>query len=245
MYITFLGVGDAFSIEQRHTSALINFNDFSTNLCIDFPATNRYSLRDIGKDLGNIKNIFITHLHEDHVNGIQQLAYFNEITKSAKPSLFIPEKLENGLRDILKEGLYKTSYGEKKLEDYFDVNIVKDHFILNNKKFKIIQTNHVPNMFSYGLLGENFYYSGDSNIDVDFINSIKDKVDYIFHDCHLWDLEIKSHASLEDIKKLDSDIMNKIYLMHYHDGYSDESIKRNFEKRENIKLVRQLKIYRL
>ena len=31
--------------------------------------------------------------------------------------------------------------------------------------------------------------------------------------------------------------------MHYHDGYADEPIRKNFENREKIELARELKTY--
>lgn len=243
MKLIFLGTGDFLPDESGHNSAFIEFNN--TNLFIDFPATNRKSLLDLGKDLNNVNNVFITHLHEDHINGLQQLAHYNTIINK-KVNLYIAEKLLDGLWSSLKEGLRYSYNGDKVLEDYFNVIVIKENiaFEIAGQEFFAIPTNHMPEMITYGVLAQPFfYYSGDSNVDNDFLEVIKDQVQMIFHDCHLWDLEIKSHASLEDIKKLKDDIKKKIVLMHYHSGYDPDALKNTFEKRENILLARKLKEY--
>lgn len=243
MKLTFLGTGDFLPDQSGHNSAFIEFNN--TNLFIDFPATNRKGLLEIGKDLNSVENLFITHLHEDHINGIQQLAHYGLISNK-KVNLYIAEKLLDGLWLSVREGLRYSYNGDKVLEDYFNVIVIKENiaFEIAGYEFFAIPTNHIPEMVTYGLLSRPFfYYSGDSNVNGEFLEIIEDQVRMIFHDCHLWDLEIKSHASLDDIKKLNSKIKEKIVLMHYHSGYDPENLKNLFEKREKIQIARRLKPY--
>lgn len=243
MKLTFLGVGDAFSENLKNNSAYIEFGN--TNLFIDFPATNRASLKKIGKELSFVENVYITHLHEDHINGIQQLAYYHEIVTKKKPNLYIHENILNEFWDTVKSGLSKTTKGIRTLSDYFNVNTIKDNkFNIGEQEFETVLTNHVPGMFSYGILVKPFfYYSGDANVDFSTLSLVNNEVEKIFHDCHLWDLKIESHASLEDIKNLPVDIKQKMILMHYHDGYSNNSFRLPFEKREKLELARELKTY--
>ncbi|MNM30930.1 ribonuclease Z [compost metagenome] len=193
-------------------------------------------------ELSDVQNIFITHLHEDHMNGIQQLAYYHQIVSKKKPNLYVPESILDDLWNVIKIGLDRNKY----LNDYFDVFPLYEHdsFYIEGQNFKPIKTNHVSYLDSYGLLAKNqFYFSGDSNVDKTFLTKINDEVKTIFHDCHLWDLYISSHASLEDIKALPEEIKEKIVLMHYHDGYSGEGIKQVFENREKLLLARQLQTF--
>lgn len=243
MKLTFLGTGDFLPNNSGHNSAFIEFNN--TNLFIDFPSTNRKGLLDIEKDLDEVENLFITHLHEDHINGLQQLAHYGLITNK-KVNLYIAENLLDDLWSSVKEGLRYSYSGEKVLEDYFNVILIKSNiaFTIADQEFFAIPTEHMPGMISYGLLARPFfYYSGDSIFNSEFLEIIEDQVEMIFHDCHLWDFEIKSHTSLDDIKKLDSKIKEKIVLMHYHNGYDSDNLKDVFEKREKIQLARRLKHY--
>lgn len=242
MKITFLGTGDAFGFDLRHNSAFLEFG--GTNLFIDFPATNRKALRELGKELNVVENVYITHLHEDHINGIQQLAYYQEIVNAKKPNLYIHASLIDELWDTVKSGLGKTTKGRKYLENYFNIHLIEDEFEINGQEFKLVKTNHVPEMNSYGIIAKDyFYFSGDANVDKDVLEEIGENVKTIFHDCHLWDLDIASHANLEDIKELPQEVKNKVVLMHFHDGYADESMRLKFEEREKIQLARELKAY--
>lgn len=243
MKLTFLGVGDAFGAELGHNSVFLEFEE--TNLFIDFPATNRKFLRKLGKDLDVVENVFITHLHEDHINGIQQLAYYHQIMTKRKPNLYIYQGLLDDFWDTVKAGLGKTTKGRRFLDDYFNIHPIDNgKFQIGNQIFEIARTNHVLGMDSFGLLAEPFFYfSGDSNVDEPILKFVSNKVQKIFHDCHLWDLQIDSHASLNNIKELPHYVKEKIVLMHYHDGYADEPIRLNFEKRENIQLAQKCKTY--
>lgn len=244
MNITFLGTGDAFSFDNRHNSAFLEFEN--TNLFIDFPCTNRTGLRLINKELDYVENLFITHLHEDHINGVQQLAYYKEILKKDKPNLYIYEGLLEEFWSTVRTGLEKTTKGRKTIEHYFNIYPIKNSFKIQNQTFYLQKTDHVPEMNSFGLIVDShFYFSGDSNVNLtDLEHIIKMyNVKTIFHDCHLWDLDIASHASLKDIQSLPKNIRDTIILMHYHDGYYEEHQKVQLEGKESVSLVRSLHPY--
>ena len=83
MKITFLGTGDMFSVEQYHNSMLAEFG--GTHLVIDFPESNARALKEYGFPMTDIHNVFITHLHEDHINGVQMLGYYAQIVAIVNP----------------------------------------------------------------------------------------------------------------------------------------------------------------
>ncbi len=243
MQLTFLGTGDFLPDRSGHNSAFIEWNN--TYLFIDFPATNRQSLKKLGFDLNIVEHLFITHLHEDHINGLQQLAHYKTILGKGKTNLYIAEDLVEGLWNTLKEGLGLSTNGPKKLEDYFHVTLVRpeEEFYIAGQSFRIIRTDHIPQMISYGLLAEPyFYYSGDSIVNEALLHSLN--VHTIFHDCHMWDLPILSHPSLQEIKALDSSLTKKMILMHYHSGYDTEEAKLRIERKEKIRLARPLYSYK-
>lgn len=244
MKLTFLGTGDAFARKQGHNSVLLEIGNTLT--MIDCPSSNRHSLSKMKKELSDVKHVIVTHLHEDHINGIQQFAYFHEIVVKQKPHLYIHEGLVNGLWETVKQGLHYTTKGKKELKDYFVIHSLKENeeFKIEGIPFQFIQTNHVPDMLSFGVLSsERFYFSADSNVDLDFLNKIHSKIDTIFHDCHLWDLKIDSHASLEDILSLPEEIKKKVVLMHYHDGYANFFKRKTLEYKTKIPLAYPFKTY--
>jgi len=232
MKLSFIGTGDAFT-KYGHNSAILSFGN--TNLMIDCPDSNYSRI-----DYAGVENIFITHLHADHINGLEKFAYYKKYgTPGAKKTrLYIPSEIKNDLWNSLKQGLGTTTEGKKNLDDYFQVFEVDKTFEISGQEFGIIQTKHVPNMKSYGLWAkEHFYYSGDSLVDEKLLKNLKENVKHIFHDCHLWNLKIASHASFSDLENLPDEIKEKTILMHYRDGFENE------EKVGNFNLAKTRKIY--
>jgi len=224
MHVTFLGTGDAFSEKMGHNSALVEWG--GTNLLIDCPDTNYTRIKNLDFTYEDIEHIFITHLHADHINGLEKFAHYRSIMtpKKEKPTLYVPALLVQPLWEALKQGLMYSRSGEKTLDDYFHVVAVRDTFEIEGVTFQIIQTEHIPGMLSYGLLANNhFYFSGDSCVNESFLKEIEEQVSVIFHDCHLWDLPIKSHASLDDLAGLSDELKNKLLLMHYDDRFENDT----------------------
>ncbi|WP_019121922.1 MBL fold metallo-hydrolase [Brevibacillus massiliensis] len=239
MKLTFLGTGDAFSLKLGHTSALLEWG--GENLVIDFPATNWPALKRLGRDLQDVKNVFITHLHEDHVNGLQQLAHYRRIVGGQKPNLLISRELADELWQTVKAGLAHTTSGPKRLEDYFEVILLDRHFELGGAAFELIPTRHTPGMTSFGLLTEPyFFFTGDTSFDRELLAVHEQRVSRIFHDCHMWELEIPSHTSLAQLQTLPAELQKKLILMHYQDGYASEEARREAEEQSGFCFARPL-----
>ncbi|MEK5059692.1 hypothetical protein BK126_20335 [Paenibacillus sp. FSL H7-0326] len=246
MQITFLGTGDMFSFEQDHNSAMILYND--TRLIIDFPESNAKVLYKMGIKLDEIKDVFITHLHDDHINGLQQLGYYAQVFGEQKPRLYIHEDLMEPLWRSLEPGMRYTVQGERTLEDYFELVPLREQkpFSIGGVTYELTLTKHVPGMLSCGLYAPGlFYYSGDATMDSELLERIADDVQIIFYECHLQDVTISSHTHLDDIKSLPLPIQAKTLLMHYHDGYASPDARKQFNQNAVSKLVEPLEVIRL
>lgn len=244
MKITFIGCGDAFSDILGNNSALLEFGD--TNLLIDIPDSNYSRLKNIGKEYSDIQNIFITHLHGDHINGLERMAYYRKYATPVihpnknipKPNLFVPETIYQGLWDSVKNGLGITLDGTSCLEDFFHVHRIimiggSGFFEIDGVRFILTPSIHVPNMPVYGLWVMNeFYYSADAIYDNQSITSFLPIVKKIFHDIHFFPQEIKVHASIRDFSHLSEDEKVKIFAMHYDDSKAD------VDRIDNIQLVK-------
>lgn len=243
MKVTFLGCGDGFSLEQGHNSALLTFAD--TNLCIDFPESNHLGLHQLGMKLNEINNIFVTHLHEDHINGLQKLALFHRVYPGrAKPKLYVPTGLKADLWQILRHGLELTTRGKRVFEDYFDIECIESEFEIAGVRFELVRTLHVPDMLSYGLLCKPFFYfSGDTRMDGNYIASISDEVQTIYHECHMQNDQLPSHTSLEELLTLPESIQVKMILMHYVDDYVNTEAREKFHGEQRVRLAEPLSEY--
>lgn len=155
--LTFLGVGSAFAKRNFQSNALVETwrvgphaqSAPDDNLLIDFGGTGPLALDRLKDqpgfsylgDAGNInyaaiRNVFVTHLHGDHVGGLEELAVMTRYGKNhSRPRLHIDRTLVGPLwENCLKGGLGVHSGGLATLSDYFDV-LVHDaakgpHFIL-------------------------------------------------------------------------------------------------------------------
>lgn len=248
MKLTFIGCGDSFADELGNNSALLEFED--TNLLIDIPDSNYSRIKHIGKEYSEIQNIFITHLHGDHINGLERLAYYRTFATPVvrpnenipKPNLYLPETLYQGLWDSVKNGLGITANGIKHLDAYFDVHLVKvqqevdgtvGEFTINGVTFHITPSKHVPNMPVYGLLvKDEFYYSADSTFDEEAVRYYLQHTKKIFHDIHFFSQTLAVHASVRDFKNLHEDEKEKVYAMHYDDHQKEKT------EIDGIKLVK-------
>jgi mRNA degradation ribonuclease J1/J2 len=213
MQITFYGTGGAFNNQYGNNAALLEFD--GTNLLLDCGHTvPRYI--EHKRKISDVNNIFITHMHGDHVGGLEELMFRNRyINNGKKPNLFIPSDILDVLRTYLSCTTRLTNEGECNLEDYFNVYSVNNTFRIKNEVFQIGKTRHILNAPAYMLVGNGFIYTGDSRLP-DWTTFNLNKINYIFHDTSLHKYnDDDPHASLEDMIKLQEDIRKKIYSMHY------------------------------
>jgi len=246
MKITFIGCGDSFATKLGNNSALLEWDEH--RLLIDIPDSNYHRIEELGLDYSDIDYVFITHLHADHINGLERFAYYREFATpvlrpekaGAKAHLYVPETLYEGLWDSVKHGLGVTQQGVKRLEDYFHVHLIEvldksgttlegidgvGEFSIGDVVFHITPSKHVPNMPVYGLFVKNeFYFSADSIYDAEAISYYLKQTKKIFHDMHYYPYTIASHASVRDFQIYSIEEKEKIYAMHYDDAQIDAPI---------------------
>ena len=94
--VVVLGVGDTFSEIHRPTALLLISDGF--HLAIDCPDMYRAVLRDAGRHAGRvfdfteIDHFLITHVHGDHMNGLEGVAFFKHFVENKRIQLLtLPE----------------------------------------------------------------------------------------------------------------------------------------------------------
>ena len=189
--LTFLGVGSAFAKRNFQSNALIEA--WSTGpsaqpqpddtLLIDFGGTGPLALHSLKSKPGfayldcrglinysAIRRIFISHLHGDHIGGLEELAMMNRYHYTApvtdppatplsngrmrgfRPHIIgAGEVIDNLWDHSLRGGLGAHCGGAADLQDYFEVVVIRpshrggpDHFtMLDRYEFSLFPTDHI------------------------------------------------------------------------------------------------------
>lgn len=223
--LTFLGTGSAFSKKFGNNSAVITVGD--KNLLIDCGRTTPDDLAKSKFTWSDIDAIFITHLHGDHVYGLEEAGFMGRFVIRQKPHIIFPhKKVKIDLWDRVLKGTMIQGDLERNMtfDDYFTYDIVDEreqYFEFNDVMISVFNTQHVQNKKSYGLIiGEYNYivYTSDSLFDKEVIKAfIGGGAQKVFHDCQFVDYEGKVHTSLNELATLPSEVRKKIAIMHYGD----------------------------
>ncbi len=238
MKVTFLGVGSAFSRKYATSNVLVESG--SIKLLIDCSHSGPRALEKYGLLLKDITHVFITHLHADHISGLEEYAFRSKLIYKQKPVLLTTDALLDRLWTASLRGgleyIEKTpgnSYPHT-LHDFFHPKpVVSQQWspIGENSGLRIYlhPTNHVKAMESYGLEVEElpggqakrFLFSGDTKFDPDLIMHGVQACSQIFHDCQLYDSgkdnELGVHTSYQQLLGLPDEVRRHMWLYHYGD----------------------------
>jgi ribonuclease BN (tRNA processing enzyme) len=220
-----LGVGSATSQRHHNTNALFMTQEY--NLLIDAGFTAPSSLLALEFEPTEIDGVLITHLHADHVNGLEFIARSClEAYTPRKLDLYGEEKLLQDLWDQVLRGNMEYAYdGKKEFEDFFNLKPMQNNTPIDIPGFRleIMKTPHVPQKSSYSVfINDEILYTGDVRFDQKLIDyAINDKkCSLILHDCTLAHHN-PTHAFIDDLVRLPRPIQEKMYLMHYEENVDD------------------------
>ena len=179
---------------------------------------------DLKVDLQDISATIITHLHADHCSGVPIIGLYDkfEVGRSAHIAGG-PEIMQRIWPDFLAAGLdalLDDEQGRIRLatfEDYFTGHVLQpgQSNKLVNYEVEICRTKHMVPTYALKITfaGRSLAYSSDTPFDknvIDFVSS----ADCIFHEVGDY-----PHTGLDQLKTLDAEIREKMYLTHRPDSY--------------------------
>ena len=226
MKLIFIGSGSAFTVgSDNYHSNMILETPNKKRLLIDCGSDARLALHDLNLSYEDVHSVYISHLHADHCGGLEWFAFCTKYDpKIPKPRLYIHPDLESPLWQFLSVGLNPLNDDTIKLSTYFEVFLIQDNaFKWENQTIRIFPTIHIQLplglMPSFGLLmeldGKNVMLTTDAQLIYEQLKPLYEHADIIFQDCEIKADKSGVHAHYEDLKALDSDIKNKMWLYHY------------------------------
>lgn len=224
--LTFLGVGAGLSPELGNNNVLLENEDGSVNLLVDCGPITAHDLK-IGGRLPAIQHVFITHVHDDHVGGLQLWGQINRYIYRQRPRLIFHEELFDELWcGTMRGGLEKINTkthepAQATLDDYFTAQALKEGeavAVAGLPPLTLRRSLHVPGKTSFGFfIGEDVYYSSDTQDLPPHLGPTGKPLRAIFQDCQLFETGSDVHTPLQRlIRELPAEQKAITYLMHYN-----------------------------
>jgi ribonuclease BN (tRNA processing enzyme) len=176
--------------------------------------------------LEDVDAFLITHLHGDHVNGLESVAFYRRFRENRKVEVWAQEQVLNDLWDkrlkVAMEPLFDgTDWGKNRCEQYFEFNKLRIGEITQIGPFSVesyLTLHHLPASALKITVGESSVgYSGDTRFDPKLIEFLK-PADLIFHETNVG----PGHTAYEKLAALPESLRQKIRLVHFQDDFEEE-----------------------
>lgn len=241
MKLTFLGAGSAFTVgDGNYQSNVLLTSASGRRLLVDCGGDIRFSLHEQGLKLTDITDIYISHLHADHVGGLEGIAFSTFFTPGVgRPRLYTSVSLVDDLWSrSLSGGLGSIEGHITGLDTYFDVQAIGRNggFTWEGVYFQLVQVVHYMDGFnvvpSFGLLfqvGEvKIFLTTDTQHAPNQIGKFYAMADLILQDCETTPYKSGVHANYSELKTLPIDVKAKMWLYHYHPGPRPDAVADGF-----------------
>jgi len=224
-----IGVGDAFT--DRYYNASFFVESGSTRLLVDAPPALGRALGDLGTrggekiGLADVDRVVITHLHGDHMGGLEQLLFFRRFVVGKKVELYACREVLAGLWSTRLAGGMDTlmhpdgSRSHLTLDDYADVvPLEPGRNRVGDMELEWRPTiHHIPtSALRLSSNGKTFGYSADTAFDPSLIEWLSAS-DAFFHETNLG-----VHTPLASLVDLPDAVRGKMRLIHYPDFHDVE-----------------------
>lgn len=242
MQLTFLGAGAHTTPGEFNSNMLVEEN--GKKLLIDCGFTCAAALAEVGLSHRDIDAVYISHLHFDHVAGLEWLGFYTRFDPGCtrKPVLYVADTLVDELWDNVLRGSMETVKGHHTLtlDDYFNVQSVPldipshngvnvyrrttGKFKWEGVTFNMIPFEHIKGLddtvYSFGLFVTKSKMIDRILITTDTVfdhsnHDLYDIADVIYHDCETIPNAMSGvHPHYEALRLLPEKTRNKMWLYH-------------------------------
>ncbi len=227
--LEFLGTGSAFTTDpDNFQSNLLLTGASGARLLVDCGSDARRALHARSIAARDLEAVYVSHLHSDHVGGLEWLGFATHFDPSApQVKLFAAEPLIGPLWErVLSGGMRVVFEGEATLDTYFEVHSLPERggFDWDGVRIDLVPTPHVTGsvetITSYAILIQGPSRSVFLTTDTVFHrHDALETADVVLHDCEIADAPTRVHppyASLVDA--LPDHVRAKTWLYGYPPG---------------------------
>jgi ribonuclease BN (tRNA processing enzyme) len=226
MKLTWNGTGSAWADFYGNSSAVLEAG--GQRLLIDCGHTVPARLRQMGLSQRDIDAVFISHLHGDHIYGLEEWGFRSYLHWHTKPRLLIAADLAQKLwRNMLSGTMGRVCDNPCHLHDYFQVTplLAAQPFTFGPWTVEAHPVRHAPNVPAYGVKvhaeGIALGFTCDSLADCDpwFYEESR----LVFHDCSFAPYAPTTiHAHFAQLCQYPQAYREKTYLVHYEDDIREK-----------------------
>lgn len=241
MKLLFLGAGSAFTFgTDNFQSNLLLVSEQGDKLLLDCGSDIRFSLYKAGFSYLDVTDIYVSHLHADHVGGLEYIGLIQKFDpRCDRPNLYLSKELAGDLwQRTLSGGMRAIEDDIAELDTYFKVHPVEHngYFEWQGVQFNLIKVIHVENPYlpmpSYGLffelLGTKVFITTDTQLRLEVIGKYYEEADLIFHDCETSRFPSTVHAHYNQLATLPERIKRKMWLYGYQPGLLPDAQRDGF-----------------
>jgi ribonuclease BN (tRNA processing enzyme) len=226
-----LGVGDTFS-ERHHSTALLLACD-GFHLAIDCPDMYRSVLRDAAERSGrplaidNIDHVLITHVHGDHMNGLEGFAFYKHFVEGKRVRLVTSPEVRAAIWDERLKAPMRalwdgTQFLTRGFDDYFEHVPLDWAAAVTVGPFRIWARPTIHHVPTSALLieaaGRKLGYSSDTAFDPKLIEFLS-PADLIIHETNFG----PAHTPYAALAQLPAELRARMRLVHYSDLFDTSS----------------------
>ena len=222
--IRFLGVGAAHALELGASSAVYEKNG-APQLLIDCgPGVPRRFQGHYGRAPAAV---FITHVHLDHIAGLEQLQTSSALSPGNPPvRLYVPVAILSDLHARVATLRFPLAEGGGNFWDAFQLVPVSDGFWHRGAWFDVFEVRHHAPGFAWGIrLAGRFVFTGDTRPIPEMLRHQGRCGETLFHDCD-WKGN-PSHTGWPDLlREYDPDLRERLVVYHYSSATAAERMVR-------------------
>jgi ribonuclease BN (tRNA processing enzyme) len=206
---------------------------------VDCGSDIRRALYALGYDSSDIDYVYVSHLHNDHVGGLDWLGLTRYYHGSlSKPNLYLVDDLLPLLWDQYLGTLMTLENDKSTLTDFFIPHVIpkQQSFDWEGVRFSPVFSYHAMSdgtyIPCYGLWiefpGTRVWFTSDCQFQFATNQRLYEQADFILHDCETSDSPSGVHAHYQQLNTLPQSIKSKVYLYHSDTAFEQRALDDGF-----------------